>query len=89
MTKTEQFKEITKQMATVQELKAEDYGDTYAEMFDEYGMQYGVIMMEQKLKRIKSVLNRKNINFESLDDSLLDLANYAILFMIEEREKEE
>lgn len=66
--------------------KNSDYGDSFGKSFNEYGMAMPCIRLEDKLNRLKAltVHNKKqSVNDESVEDTLLDLANYAIMTVIE------
>ena len=66
--------------------KNSDYDDSFSKSFKEYGMAMPCIRLEDKLNRIKSltVKNKtQRVNDESVEDTLLDLANYAIMTIIE------
>lgn len=84
-TKAKRFKEITAKMVDLFERKNADYDDTTSQLHKEYGMTYYAIMLQQKINRIKSA--GANPNFESVQDSLLDIANYAILAILDEQDK--
>lgn len=40
-----------------------------------------------KVKRLETLLWSKSGNFESIDDTLLDIAGYAILWLVERKRK--
>lgn len=63
----------------------EDYGDSFGKSFIEYGMTMPCIRLEDKLQRVKNLVRNGSaaVNDESIDDTLLDLANYAIMTLIE------
>lgn len=64
--------------------KNRDYGDSFGNGFKEYGMMMPVIRLEDKLNRIKSLIkNEAAVKDESLIDTLMDLANYSIMTIIE------
>lgn len=83
------FNKITKEMLALYLLKNKNYGNSFSEQFNEYGLTSSCIRLEDKLRRIKTINkqleNREKINTddESIRDSLIDLANYAILTVIE------
>ena len=71
--------------------KNADYGDSFHETFLEEGMAMARIRLSDKLNRFKSLTrgNNQQVADESIRDTLLDLANYAIMTVIEmDREKE-
>lgn len=83
-TDSDRFKEITDKMCNTFEVKNLDYGDSFHKLFEECGMTYAYGHMAEKLERINSL--RKNdakVKGESMKDSLYDLANYAILTIME------
>lgn len=84
MNKIERFKEIVAEMATLYENKNKDYGDSFGKSIKEHGNIAGIVRMEDKFNRLKSLLNsNEKPNYESVSDTLTDLANYAIMMRIE------
>lgn len=65
--------------------KNADYGDSFHETFKEEGMAMARIRLSDKLNRFKSLTRGKSqqIADESIRDTLLDLANYAVMTVIE------
>ena len=88
MTITEEidlFREITEEMAEVIANKREDYGQTTTDTFNKFGPVSLLIRMHDKLGRLDNLLcfTNKNPKNEAIQDTLLDLANYAIIAYIE------
>lgn len=82
--KEEQFAEITAKMLETYKAKNHDYGDCFSVLFCELGMSYAYGHLKEKLYRIKSLIHDEaKVKGESMEDSLLDLANYAILTLLE------
>lgn len=90
----ESFKSITSKMAETYEKKNHDYGDSFDKSLDKFGLIASVVRMGDKMNRIESLINKsiqnpaypsvsvKDVNLvkdESIKDTLLDLANYAIM----------
>lgn len=74
------FEDIAKSQIQLYKKKNSDYGSATDRLFYKYGFTYYQIMLEQKLMRFNSLLSKDNKpNFESIEDTLLDLSNYAIL----------
>lgn len=79
------FKDIAQHQIAVYESKNADYGSAAGKLYEKYGMSYYMIMLEQKMLRIENLLIENLLNKdakannESIEDSLLDLSNYAIL----------
>lgn len=67
--------------------KNADYGDSMHPLFEEYGLTAFLVLFGTKINRIKSLKDKDKGNYESLEDSLADLANYAIIAMTELRAK--
>ena len=95
MNKNNVFKSDKMQIATeigrLLEKKEEVYGDSVKTLYKEFGLNFFIVMLASKLSKIKninySMKEYKDIkpNFESLEDTLIDIAGYAILAIIEER----
>ena len=78
------FKSITDKMCDIYKQKNSDYGNSFSNLFKECGMTYAYGHMAEKLERVKSLMkDEAKVNGESMRDSLLDLANYAILTIME------
>lgn len=80
----DRFKEITDKMFETFKAKNHDYGSSFSNLFKECGMTYAYGHMAEKLERVKSLMkDEANVKGEGMKDSLLDLANYAILTVME------
>ena len=66
-----------------------DYGDSMRPLFDEYGLTSFLVLFEIKLNRIKNLNKSYKPNHESLEDSLMDLANYALMALTEIKNRKE
>lgn len=74
------FVSIANKQIELYKKKNKDYGNATDILYKKHGFTYYQIMLEQKMQRIDSITNNnKEHNFESLEDSLLDLSNYALL----------
>ena len=85
MNKIEKHKEICNRLNTLYEAKNKDYGDSFGKSYKEYGLTMSCIRLEDKLNRLKSLNSNKcaKVQNESIEDTLMDLANYAIMTLIE------
>ena len=80
----DRFKETTDKMFETFKAKNHDYGSSFSNLFKECGMTYAYGHMTEKLERVKSLMkDDAKVNGEGMKDSLLDLANYAILTIME------
>lgn len=62
--------------------KNSDYGDSFNKTTDEFGLVAPVIRMNDKLNRFKQLAledSKQQVTDESQYDTLIDLANYAVL----------
>ena len=91
MKKVEQHSIISRELTELYERKNADYGDSFGKSYAEYGHAMPCIRLEDKLNRLKNLTLRngkQQIAEESIRDTLMDLANYAIMTIIEiDREK--
>lgn len=88
MTREEMFRQIVNEMATVYEEKHADYGGNFEELYAKFGILSSIIRFNDKLSRIENLTIRKKtqkVKNESVDDTLIDLANYSIMTLIERR----
>ena len=85
-TKEEYFREITSKMADVYAAKNHDYGDSFARLRERYPISILIRLMD-KLNRLDTLLTGETaqVKDESIDDTLLDLANYAVMELVERR----
>lgn len=78
------FRDITDKMYDTFKAKNTDYKNSFHKIFKECGMTYAYGHMAEKLERINSLRkNEAKVKGESMKDSLYDLANYAILTIME------
>lgn len=66
--------------------KNHDYGDSFGKTFEDGGFAMSRIRLSDKLNRFKTLSresNRQAVTDESIRDTLIDLANYAIMTIIE------
>lgn len=89
MDKVKEFKSIVNQMADTYEKKNSNYGDSFGKLFDELGPVSGLVPLYNKLHRATSLINGDVNHFESLEDTLIDMACYAIMNVIEMRRARE
>lgn len=81
------FNEILETMADTFRRKNHDYGNAFHDVFRKRGWNYALGLMENKINRIDVLSgNDPMVSGEGIEDSLLDLANYAILTLLEIRE---
>lgn len=82
--KIEIHRAICEKMTDTYERKNNDYGDAFKKLRDEYpnAILYRLFDKYQRLKTLKEGANQM-VKDESIKDTLLDLANYCILELVE------
>lgn len=89
MNKVQEFRNIVNKMADTYEKKNSNYGDSFGKLFGELGAVSGLVPLYNKLHRATSLINGDTNHYESLEDTLIDMACYAIMNVIEMRNKKE
>ena len=85
MSKVEKHKKICEELNALYAKKNHDYGDSFHISFVEEGMSMPRIRLGDKFNRFKNLSrnNKQEVNDESIRDTLIDLANYAIMTILE------
>lgn len=77
---------ICNELAKVLKEKNKKYGDSFSKTADEYGNAVLLLRIQDKLNRLKQLLIFKEDDCsnsdESVEDTFLDLAGYAVLSKI-------
>lgn len=80
-----EFRKIVKEMANLYEQKNSNYGNSFSKLYQELGAISGLVPLHNKLTRLTTLIKggaEKN-KFESIEDTLKDLACYAVMNLIE------
>ena len=85
------FKDITEEMNALYERKNHDYGNSFSETYRKLGIVSAATRMLDKMNRIVSLVtkDKQEVNDESLRDTLIDIANYAVMTIMEIDKKKE
>ena len=87
MTNAERHKQICYELNRIYEKKNRDYGDSFSMSYKDYGLVVAAIRIGDKYNRLHNLTSRnvdkQHVADESIRDTLLDLANYAILTVME------
>ena len=83
--KIEKHQIICEELNALYAKKNHDYGDSFHLSFVEEGMAMARIRLGDKLNRFKTLSrsSKQEVNDESIRDTLIDLANYAIMTILE------
>ena len=88
MSNAAKHREICEQLNLIYKAKNKDYGNSFSKQFEEYGITSSAIRIEDKFQRFKNLIkNEAQVKDETVEDTLLDLANYAIMTVMELRKK--
>lgn len=89
MNKVQCFQQLTQDMAETFARKNHDYGDSFGKSIEEFGLVAAAVRMNDKMNRFKTLTSKEaQVKNESIEDTLLDLANYAIMTLVEMKSKE-
>lgn len=82
------FETITKEMVKTYVDKNHDYGNSFNKSMDEFGVTAAVVRMSDKMERLKTLSKTDaKVADEKIEDTLLDLANYAVMTVMYLRSK--
>lgn len=82
---------VANQMVDTYKRKNADYGDSFGASLDKYGPVAAHVRMSDKINRLQSLVVRRQeaqVKDESIADTFLDLACYAIMTMVWVLEKD-
>lgn len=83
------FKDILNKMYEIYEKKNADYGNSFAKSYEEFGLVSPVIRLSDKVERLKTLCNKEaQVKDESIIDTLIDIAVYAVLTILEIQKRE-
>lgn len=85
MTNIERHAALCDELHALYEKKNADYGDSFHKTWVEEGAAMARIRLSDKLNRFKTLTRNsgQSVNDESVRDTLIDLANYAIMTVME------
>ena len=91
MTKVAHHHMICDEINELYAKKNHDYGDSFAQSFREEGMAMVRIRLGDKFNRLKALTRggEQKVADESIRDTLIDLANYAIMTVLEMEDEKE
>ncbi len=84
------FESVLDEMKELHAKKNKDYGDSFHKSFVEFGPTAGIVRLNDKMERAKSLVKngKAEVKDESLLDSLEDLACYAVMLYVELKNKD-
>lgn len=83
--KADRHAELCRRLNEIYRKKNADYGDSFHTTWEEEGFAMARIRLSDKLSRFKTLsrAGAQQVKDESIADTLLDLANYAIMTVLE------
>lgn len=89
MNNVEQFKEIADSLCRLYEMKNNAYGNSFGDTYKKLGIISAVTRISDKYNRLCNLATNPDIDNlgESIEDTLRDLASYAIMTLIEMKKK--
>lgn len=87
MNRVQKHRDICEELNKVYEQKNHDYGNSFGETFDKLGIISAVTRISDKYNRLCALAikpeEERKVKDESITDTLLDMANYCIMTVIE------
>lgn len=82
--KIEVHKELLDSLHNLYIAKNRDYGDSVHDTYEKYSLVSFLVRLEDKLNRARTLSKQDAVvQDEKIEDTLMDMANYAILAVIE------
>lgn len=81
----EKFIGVLQELSDLYHRKNHDYGDSFRKSLEEFGLVAAVVRMSDKMERVKTLSKgeKAEITDEKIRDTLVDLANYVIMTVME------
>lgn len=87
MDRVQMHKEICQELNDIYARKNHDYGNSFGDTFDKLGIISAVTRISDKYNRLCALATKpeeeRKVKDESIADTLLDMANYCIMTVIE------
>lgn len=83
--KVNAFEDVTTALRNLYDAKNRDYNDSFGQSFAKWGLPMSCIRLGDKLNRLESFAQSREmlVKDESIRDTLMDMANYAIMTLVE------
>lgn len=84
--KAKKHEEICRRLTDLYRRKNRDYGDSFGKSYEKHGMAMPLIRIGDKLSRLENLCKPgvdAEVKDESIIDTMMDLANYSIMTIIE------
>lgn len=82
--------QICEALTALYECKNRDYNDAFAKSYAKHGLAQTVMRLTDKLNRLDALTDAKaSVSDETVEDTLMDIANYSIMTLIERLKEDE
>lgn len=90
MNKVKKHKEICEKLNKIYEAKNHDYGDSFARVREQYPQSINIRLWDKllRLDQLNSGVEAE-VKDEKIEDTLMDMANYCIMELIERQYDEQ
>lgn len=91
MTDKEQlYEDIVYEMYEIFKKKNADYGSSVSDTYKDFGLVSFLVRMQDKMNRLKTLTKQQAlVEDEKIEDTLIDLANYSVLALMELRNEKD
>lgn len=91
MDKTERYNVLCGNLYKTYLKKNHDYGDSFSQTFKKFGIISALVRISDKYNRLVSLIEKNNnlVKDETIEDTLLDLAGYCLMTVLEINSKKE
>jgi hypothetical protein len=85
------FEDVVSEMSEIHKKKNADYGNNFHKRYAKYGFLTALLRLTDKMERLENIYEKGEIQVkdESVEDTLIDLANYAVMTVVELRNEKE
>lgn len=83
------FEDVVSDCVDLYKAKNADYGSSTTKTYQQFGDISYATRINDKINRLNVLLttSRQEVKDESIDDTILDIANYAILWLVDRKNK--
>lgn len=84
------YETISNELKSIYAIKNKNYGDSFGNSIRKYGYIAALTRLSDKFQRLEQLVLDKDLNHddEPLEDTLMDMANYCIMTVMELRDSE-
>ena len=89
--KIKRYDNITRELRAIYVAKNNDYGDSVKDTYNKFGDVSFMVRITDKINRATTLMtnNNRQVQDEKLEDTIKDMVNYGILWLMERDESVE